>query len=164
VTADATQPTPIALSDDASAVLYPDVESAPPQQLPADAERTPAPFAQRESPLLDIVRMYQSGQVDWPTTRQALIDFDYAPVEVPGGEPVGATAGQWYGDIEDAAYDEPVGSWAELQSAADVGMLTRDEFNEVLAARAGSTDSPSEPEPGSAVGPDQLDQAQAATG
>lgn len=145
MTADAA-PTPIDLSEDAAAVLYPDVDSGPPPQLPPDADQTPPPFAQRESPLLDIIRMYQAGQVDWPTTRQALIDFDYAPVEAPGGEPVGPTAGQWYGDVEDSAYEEPVGSWAELQTAADVGMLSRDEFNEVLAARAGTGDGEQQPD------------------
>lgn len=126
------------LSDEAAAALYPDVDEPDPPQIDPSATQVPPPFAQRPSPLLDIVRMYGSGQTDWPAARQALIAFDYAPLPDAAGAPTGPTAGQWYGDVEaNAQAPAPPGSWPELQAAADHGMLTQDEFNQVLAARAG---------------------------
>lgn len=126
------------LSDEAASALYPDVDDAPPPQVnPAD-EQVPPPFAQRPSPLLDLVRMYGAGHADWPQTKQALVDFDYAPLPAPTGAPTGPAAGQWYADVENNAQGPEVpGSWPELVAAADHGMLTQQELDEVLAARAG---------------------------
>lgn len=130
------------LSDEAAAALYPDVESGEPPQIdPADLQ-VPPPFAQRESALLDIIRMYGSKQASWPDTLKALVDFEYAPMPQPAGAPIGPNAGQWYGDVENEGFSaSPPNTWPQLQEAADAGLITQVEFDQVLAARAGQTDT-----------------------
>lgn len=125
------------LSDEANASLYPDVEHPDPPELPPDAMQVPPPLEQRQSNLLDIIRAYASGQTDWPSTKQALIDFDYQPMPPRVGSPVGPSKGDWYTDVEaDVGTDAPDDTWAQLLEATDAGMLSRDERNQVLAARS----------------------------
>lgn len=125
------------LSDAANEALYPDVEHPEPAELPADALAVPPPLVQQEGNLLGIVRAYASGQADWDATKQALIDFDYQQMPPRTGQPAGSSRGEWYTDVEaDVGTSAPPDTWSQLQEAADAGLLTSDEFNEVLAARA----------------------------
>jgi hypothetical protein len=128
------------LSDEAAAVLYPDPPTPDPPVIPPDALTPIPPLAQRESALLDIIRMYGSGQTDWPATRQALTGFDYATPPPRVNAPTGPTAGAWYGEVE-SDVGNPAGdnTWAQLEEAAAAGMLTDDEVTQILQARAGGT-------------------------
>lgn len=93
-------------------------------------------FRDRESPLLDIVRAFNSGEVDWPTTQSALMKFRYAP-SAPKAPPVTDPGyGEWYNDA--AVGDDPApGTWEELDMAHHIGMIPRDRWQEFLRATSG---------------------------
>lgn len=134
------------LSDAAAGVLYPDVPSGPPPEVTPDMLEVPPPFEQRESALLDIIRMYGSGQTDWPTALKALGEFPYAAEPERAAAPTGPTAGQWYGEVEaDIGAPAADNTWQQLMDATEAGMLTRDERNQVLQAVIANRQAAAEP-------------------
>ncbi len=113
------------LSPVGMAIAYPGRYAMP---EPAEPPRFVSPFTTRQSALMDIIR---SAKTDWPTARQQLIDFEYAPpwkATIPFGEP------GWWDEVEDADRDLP-DTWNELEMATWSGMLSHEQYDEVHAAR-----------------------------
>ena len=87
-------------------------------------------FADRPSPLLDVVRAHRTGDADWATTKAALLAFPYKAVE-PTPSIGDEGYGQWYVH-EDGSKDPEPGTFGELTMAAHLDMLPWEKYMEVL--------------------------------
>lgn len=96
---------------------------------------TPEPTPRPPKPVSDLMAIllaYKNGEVDWPTTKTALVDFPYVPnrPEPEYGTPEYA---EWY-SRDDGLVASPANTIGELTEAAYSGNFEFDRFLEVTTA------------------------------
>lgn len=87
-------------------------------------------FLKGKSPVLDILRPFAAGEVDWETTRDALVAKDDWAAD-PRPEPGELRTGTWIADHEPGTDNVLPGTWREVERAYGLGVLTVEQLLEV---------------------------------
>ncbi|MGV8972206.1 MAG: hypothetical protein ACOH10_07775 [Rhodoglobus sp.] len=95
-------------------------------------EPTP-PTLPPPSDLMAIVFAYKNGEVDWPTTKAALVDFTYVPDGPKKPEYGTPEYAEWY-SRDDGLVASKANTLGELTEAAYTNKLEYDRFEEVAEA------------------------------
>lgn len=90
----------------------------------------------RQSPLTDLLKAYRAGTATWEQTRDELVNLEWATVpKLTIEEQMGQDGGQARASRE-PGMEIVAGSWPEFVLAGDLGIVTREEVNEVLGILA----------------------------